>query len=302
MKFGVLGFRYNNFGHFEDQLQRCGYYTVNLGDNTQSIAARHIYRELGISDDEVILINRDALPNYQDERAVLIMNGVFLDWCFPIPPSIIPLFIGFQAKEDVIKGNIEFLKRHEPIGCRDSATAFLLQANGVQAFTTGCITLALPPRTNWPTKPKTLIVYGHGAGDFPSDILKHLPATIADTVEFIFHRLAVNTFPLSAEDCLLAERYETDLLRKYEEATLVLTPLHHVAAPCLAKGIPTIICRRQMDVRFSFLEELLPIYTPENFHLVDWNPTAVNVNNIREKLIQTVRSQIDMALTEGLRH
>lgn len=58
MKFGVLGFGYDRYELFAQQLERKGYYTVNLGDNTQSIAMRYVYRQAGISDEEMILVNR----------------------------------------------------------------------------------------------------------------------------------------------------------------------------------------------------------------------------------------------------
>jgi hypothetical protein len=185
MKFGILTFGYNNFSWFEDHLRRFGHYTINLGDNAQSIAIRHVYRTLGIPDDETVLINRDALPSYDGERAILIMNGVFLNWSFPLPPSIHPIFVGFHTPENVIQQNVETFKRHEPIGCRDSATTELMRSHGVQAFTTGCLTLTLPPRAESPPAPKMFVVYGANGGGFPSQVLKHIPAHLSDSAEFI---------------------------------------------------------------------------------------------------------------------
>lgn len=291
MKFGVLGFGYENFG-YDRQVADRGYFTVNLGDNTQTLAAHHVYRQLGISDNDIVRVDRDTLPAYSGPPTVLIMNGVFLDWSFPVPPTIIPIFVGFHAKESVIKGNIDYFKRHEPIGCRDSGTTALMQSYGIEAYTSGCITLAFPRREQAPVRPKLLVVYGGGA-DLPSEILRLAPPNILATAEFIFHRLPLGSFPLSERDLLLVETYEEDLLRQYRErATLVLTCLHHVATPCLAMGIPVIVARRHLDVRFSFLEELIPIYTTEKLRSVDWQTGPVDIDHIRIALIESVASRI----------
>ena len=299
MKFGVLGFGYDHFENFAEQLKGeggKGYYTVNLGDNTQSIATRYVYRQAGISDEDMILINRDSLASYDGEKAVLIMNGVFWEWSFPIPMTITPIFIGFHANEGVIRNNKYFFKRHEPIGCRDSATTKLMQSHGISAFTTGCLTLALPPRSTVPTAPKLLVVYGDGGGALPAQVLKYIPAHLADTAEFIFHRFPVSSHPLSLQQCMAVERYERDILEQYRSrATIVLTPLHHACTPAMAMGIPVIVCRNDFDPRFSFLQDLLPIYTPDRFSQINWNQEPVNVDNIRAKLLHRVHDLLSYA-------
>jgi hypothetical protein len=118
-KFGVLSFGYQNFFAFEEKLQRFGAYDINLGDNAQSIAARDLLRELGIGDERIITVNRDTLARYAGPPCTLIMNAVFFQQSFPLPASIRPIFLGFQADEQVIKDNIALFKSHQPIGCRD---------------------------------------------------------------------------------------------------------------------------------------------------------------------------------------
>lgn len=298
MRFGILGFGYDKYRHFARQLECNGYYTVNLGDNTQSIAMRQLYRQFGVSDEEMILVNRDTLSTYDGEQVILIMNGFMEKWCFPIPDAIIPIFIGFHANEAVIRQNVDFLKSREPIGCRDSATTELMQFHGVNAFTTGCLTLTLPPRSIVPPMPKLLVVYGSKIGALPSQVLKYIPAHLADTAEFIFHRFPVSSHPLSSQQCLEIERYEKGLMEQYQaRATIVLTPLHHVCTPCMAMGIPVIMCRNDLDPRFSFLRSLLPIYTPERFSQIDWDPKPVDVDSIRTDLIRMVHDQLRIAIS-----
>jgi hypothetical protein len=273
-----------------------GYYTTNLGDNTQSLAIRNAYREIGIGDTDVVEIDRDTLASYAGEPAALVMNGVFFESCFPIPPSITPVFVGFHAKEKIVKSNADFFKRHEPIGCRDSATTELMLNHGISAFTTGCLTLTFPSRPTTPPRQKLLIVYGSGNGELPAEVLKYVPSSLADNSEFVFHRLAASSYPLSKSDRLRAEQYEADLLRRYrDQATIVLTSLHHVATPCIAMKVPVILCRRQIDDRFTYLRELLPIYTPDHFHQIDWNPLSLIIEEKKRELLNTLKRQIDRA-------
>jgi hypothetical protein len=144
-----------------------------------------------------------------------------------------------------------------------------------------------------PEQNKLLIVYGDYSGALPSSVLKHIPPDLADTAEFIFHRLPVNTYPLPAAMRTNAERYEQALVERYKrEATLVLTPLHHVATPCLASGIPVVIARSQRDDRFSFLETFVPIYTVKHFAEIDWNPKLPDLSAIRSELMRITREKL----------
>lgn len=292
-KYGVLSFGYQNFFAFEQQLQRSGSYDINLGDNAQSIAARSLLRELGVGDEQIVAVNRDALPRYSGPPCTLIMNAVFFQQSFPLPASIRPVFLGFQAGEQVIKDNIALFKLHEPIGCRDTATTERMRNNGVDAFTTGCITMSLPGRELEPADGRLLIVYG---SDFPSSVLQYIPKDLSEGCEFIYHRLPVDEFPVSARTCQAAESYERVLLERYRAtAKLVLTPLHHVAAPCIAMGIPVIVCRSESDERFSFLKDFTPIYTPETFAAIDWKPEPIDVSAVKSRIREVLCAAIGKA-------
>lgn len=66
------------------------------------------------------------------------------------PPSkqIIPLFVALHInsnfKEQLLSAkSIEYLKKYEPIGCRDYYTMNILRAKGIDAFFSGCMTLTL---------------------------------------------------------------------------------------------------------------------------------------------------------------
>lgn len=296
LKCGVLTFGYEGWKGIQEALDSQGYYSINLGDNAQSIAIRHAYRQLGFSQDRLVPINRDTLPSYRGERAFLIMNGVFRKMSFPLPPNIIPIFVGFHARENLIRKHCETFRRFQPIGCRDDATTAVMLSLGIQAHTTGCLTLTLPTRSASPAAPKLLVVYGDLEGQLPSSVLRYIPADLVEAMEFIFHRLPVTNFPLTEQQCAAAERYEQALLDRYRtEATLVLTPLHHVASPCMAMGIPVVVCRHESGPRFSFLERMIPIHLPGDFESIDWNPAPPNLTSIRENLLNWTRDRIQAA-------
>jgi hypothetical protein len=292
-KYGVLSFSYDTFPVLAQQLGDHGCFTTNLGDNVQTIASRRLLSSIGIGDDDIVAVDRDTLPTYAGGQVSLVMNGVFREQGFPIPDLITPIMMGFAAEESVISANRDWLGRHGPIGCRDHATARLLEACGIAAFTSGCVTLTLPRRTAEPASPKLLVVYGSGAGALPPTIFKHVPPELMDTAEFVFHRLPADEYPPSPAHQRLSDAYEEFLLRQYRDtATLVLTSLHHVAAPCMAMGIPTIICRNWNDWRFSLLEDFVPINTPERFAGIDWSPRPVDVSPVRDRFTAELRSRI----------
>lgn len=290
-KFGVLRFGYENFFAFDELRRRDGSYDVNLGDNAQSIAVRNLLRDIGVGDEQIITVNRDTLSKYAGPPCSLIMNAVFFQQSFPLPPTIRPIFIGFQADEHVISSNLGLFKLHEPIGCRDSATTERMKNHGIAAFTTGCVTLTFPPRVQEPEDGRVLIVYG---SEFPSSVLQYIPKELSERCEFIYHRLPVDEFPVSVRTHQLAETYEKALLDRYRAtAKLVLTPLHHVAAPCIAMGIPVIVCRSKNDDRFSFLEELTPIYTPDQFSSIDWHPDELDVSSSRNRIRELLAMHVE---------
>jgi len=283
VRLGVITFSYAGFTHFERMLADEGHYTVNLGDNAQTIAARRLLARLGVASGDIVDIDRDAISAYSGPPAAVLMNAVFRAKSFPIPASIKPIFLGFMADAKTLQANADYLRMHQPIGCRDAATAQVLLSLGVEAFVSGCVTLTLEPRAGAPADGRTFIVYGDNAGELPAGLLEHAPRDVLRSVQSIYHRVPVFEYPLSLQLQRAMETYESLLMAKLSaEASLVITPLHHVAAPCLAMGIPTLICRRDDDARFSFLKTLTPVYVPADFTRIDWEPAPPDLTSMRD--------------------
>lgn len=135
MKYGLLS--YDEFKEFGGQ---------NIGDYVQSLAAKQFIPERS----EILYVKRDHLNEYNGDPIKLIMNGWFSHIPENFKPSdkIIPLFIAFHLNSTVkdkilTPENITYLKKYEPIGCRDKYTANLLNEKGIKAYFSGCLTLTL---------------------------------------------------------------------------------------------------------------------------------------------------------------
>lgn len=295
LKHGILTFRYPKFENFAKELKETGTYSVNLGDFAQTIAIRNALNQLGHSPADRVAVERDELPGYSGPRCALIMNGVFYDHCFPFSPNIVPVFFGFHAAEATIVRWKDYLRQFQPIGCRDDATTLCCLQNGIEAVTTGCLTLTFPTRLKTPQMPRTLVVHGSPA-DFPTQVLRRMPEALLDDAEFVHHRLPVTEHPLSPRMASSVETIERSILHRYRHrAGLVITSLHHVAAPCMAIGVPVIVCRTAPDPRFSFLETLVPVHTAETLDAIDWHPRPLDLEARKAAMLADLRTRLAAA-------
>lgn len=119
-------------------------FQFNIGDYIQALASSQFLPSFDG------FIDREHLDTYSDEETKVIMNGWYMHHPENWPPSssINPLFVAFhinkytQGKMLSDKG-INYLRKHEPIGCRDYYTVSLLKQNGIDAYFSGCMTLTL---------------------------------------------------------------------------------------------------------------------------------------------------------------
>ncbi len=283
MLFGALGFSYAGFANTARAMAARGAISCNLGDNMQSLAVRHLYAQSGVPLERIVRIDRDTLGRYDGPPVILPMNACFYQRNLPLPPQITPVFIGFQAREGTIRAHRDWLAGHAPIGCRDRATADLLQAEGVAADVTGCLTFSLPERAERDRpRRQVLIVQGSGPGALPALALRKMPRRLLARARFISQRREVAEHPLSLATMEAHDRIAAALLQDYhDDAALVVTSLHHVAAPCIAAGIPVVVVRNEWDDRFSFMSDLVPIHLSPDFDAVDWSPEPIDVAAIK---------------------
>lgn len=236
----------------------------NVGDYVQSLAARQYLPKV----DE--FMNREKLADYKGDDIQLIMNGWFThnhsNWV-PSEP-INPLFVSFHVNSTAApfmlsEKGISYLKKHEPIGCRDKFTVKILQEKGIDAYFSGCLTLTLDnykvddsergddiyivdPFYNYPTKEKLFLTPKHfvksilnGNAFKLNKIQKHLKNIVSkDLLESAKYVTQVK--PRNKETDEEKFAYAEDCLKKYAKAKLVITSRIHCALPCLAMGTPVI--------------------------------------------------------------
>lgn len=257
--------------------------SYNVGDYIQSLAARQFLPSVDR------LLNREELGAYRGPPTKLILNGWFTHqpetWC--PSPAIQPLFVSFHlnslAATAFLKGaNLEYLRRHAPIGCRDHHTVRLLQAAGIDAYFSGCLTLTLDAYANPSADRREILLVDHDLGLGAHSPLSQLRALFSPThrarirrgdalrhflAPILPHVSAELTHHLPATGVSEGERFAAAeaLLRRYASARLVITARIHCALPCLALGTPVLFVNgyhKPSDLcRFEGLLDLLPTLT-----------------------------------------
>lgn len=236
----------------------------NVGDNIQSLAAKQYLPQVDT------FINREHLADYKGEKTQVIMNGWFThnihNW---IPSDAIePLFVSFHINNTAApfmlsEKGIAYLKKHEPIGCRDQFSVDTLKAKGINAYFTGCLTLTLDSyKVDDTLRGEDIYIvdplYSYPSWEKVTYDWKRFLRSIQNGNIFKIHKKQKHIANFISEDLLKSAIYVNqeppsktytdeqkfamaeDLLHKYAKAKLVITSRIHCALPCLAMGTPVI--------------------------------------------------------------
>ena len=83
---------------------------------------------------------------------------------------------------------------------------------------------------------------------------------------------------------------------QYEEyiqnASLVVSSRLHCILPCAAAGIPTILTLKAKSFRYNWLENIMPIYTPETYNSINWNPRPLDFEKEKSTLLAHAASRV----------
>lgn len=238
------------------------YNTENIGDEIQSIAATDLLPKVSG------FVDRERLDEACD-ASKLIMNGWFCHQPEKWPPSdkLIPLLIsmhftnnpepisGVRANEVFARDPavLEYLKLHGPVGARDSFTLEWLQANGIEAYYSGCLTLTLD-RPNVGHEEIVIL------NDLPEAVVSQATAVSKRPVKLTTHN---DRLTRGTEARMQQAR---TLLETYARAKCVLTTRLHGALPALAMGTPVLLIDHSWDQsRFTGLNELVHHCSPDEF-------------------------------------
>ncbi|MBW9221796.1 polysaccharide pyruvyl transferase family protein [Methanothermococcus sp. SCGC AD-155-C09] len=296
--------------------------TENLGDDIQALAAKQFLPRADV------ILNREFLNQVNSKDTIkTIMNGWFTHRPDNWPPSsnIEPLFLSFHISPHIAdkllsRKTLEYLKKYEPIGCRDEYTRDLLESRGINAYFSGCLTLTLDYGYNHlknhkKQKEYILIV------DLDDYTTKHLPQHILRRSMFASHthskrsvkliqkilphtfRKALRSiFPINDKILSSIElSFEKRLklaeiqLQKLANAQMVITSRLHAALPAISFGTPVIFVHENLnDPRFTGLLKYINHYNISEFkkqvNEIDWenppqNPSQEELRKLKSDLI-----------------
>lgn len=261
----------------------------NIGDDVQTVAVmQHLPRVDAF-------IDRDHLNQYDGPPAILVTNGWFLEALDNWPPSdaIKPIFFGFHVQKrarPTIARHAAYLKRHEPIGCRDSATMEFIRSLGVEAYLSLCSTLTFnaPPER----KPDSIYLVEADLSDLTPSFRKNHGLKLRT----VSHRV-----PETPSDVRL--RFAREIIETYgRKAALIVTKRIHCAMPCVAMGIPTVFIGPQTN-RTAILEEIglkrqskwHPIKNPFASRVAEI-PPPLDIDAVKARIREDLRTRIAAAL------
>ena len=278
MKYGVLEHRGISIEE-KDNTKR----VVNVGDAFQIMAVKHLYSQMDISEKDIIHIDWQEMCNYEGEYVVLPINlSMFINSgqqsFADLSPYIIPVFIGASFKHiHIDQRQLNYFKMYEPIGCRDERTMNILRKNNIEAYLAGCIACTLPTIKYKGEKTKVFFV------DAPTMIKQYVPLDIIKNMECLTHEYFVDQEQIKKDPS--SEELAKTIIKKYvEEARLVVTSRFHSACLCIALEIPVILALENNYYKFSWLSKILPLYTPDNFNEINWNPSVLDLKNLKSQM------------------
>jgi hypothetical protein len=262
MKFASIDFKWH------------GSSVINIGNEIQTIAAQqqlpridHVFCWWEMNNKKR---KEEGLEELKEEEILCIFNGFVNIWdCSQFPPeeNITPLMISshlVEANMRLLKKNpkvLNWLKRYEPIGCRDKSTLHNLEELGVKAYFSGCLTLTLDRKDfSYPKQKRKGVFFVDAPLDFVPNRLWHKKirciqhnypqkhghlyrGVLSDfiSVNNIFAELMFSFTPRSKRNYFKYKiKLANYLLSLYANAEFVATTRLHVALPCLAFGTPVL--------------------------------------------------------------
>ncbi|MBO5472331.1 MAG: polysaccharide pyruvyl transferase family protein [Lachnospiraceae bacterium] len=249
----------------------------NIGDWAQVFAIENLYKYMHVNYEDVIRIKISELSTYDGEYVILPINYPFYGY-YNLSPKIIPVFLGISIiHKSVVKGLR--MENFQPVGCRDYHTWKELTDYGLDAYISGCLTIALPKREKDPNQQKTFIV------DVSDNVYEKIPSSIKNSAERLSHVYYLDECKGEAGARAIYERYK-------KEAALVITSRIHCAQPCLAMGIPVIFICEICSFRYDVVRQYIQIYSLEMMDMIDWKPVAPDLEEHKKILLRNAAERV----------
>lgn len=262
---------------------------INLGDDIQLLAIQNIYDYMNIPKEDIVRIGLTELSTYDGEYVILPISfplyGYRKDlYITMFSQKIIPVFLALSImSNNITEEELIYLRRFEPIGCRDIYTMNLLREKNILAYMSGCMTATFPRKAK-EGRDKIYIV------DIPEPDLKYIPENIRKNAIFT-SQIKYN--------CENPELTAKEYLDNYAEtAKLVITSRLHCALPCTAMGIPVVLIKDRYSFRFPTISKYIPVYTKDKYNEINWNPDVVNYEDNKIKILNFVTKRLKNAYSK----
>lgn len=249
--------------------------TENLGDDVQTVAIERLVQSI-VPQAELVWTDRESLHETSTSQLdALIITGWFMENPLNWPPkSEAPtLLISFHisnfkgAKQQMTSPeSIAYLKKHEPIGCRDFNTLNILSSVGVNCYYSGCATLTLQAEDNWLASTKsTLLIdpfYTLNAPLLESELEKQL---VSRGVSNESRSLSCSVKGLNQLSIEERRNNVITYLKSLYAANQVITARIHAAMPAASLGTPVLFSKFWFDSalaqdRFHGTTEFFPSF------------------------------------------
>ena len=288
---------------------------TNIGDYIQALASSQFLPQVDG------FIDREKLKDYDGEESKVIMNGWYIhntqQW--PPSPKIVPLYVAVHinksaAHDMLTTDGLNYLKKYEPIGCRDLYTYDLLQQHGIDAYFSGCMTLTLGYKYVSKERGKEIyfvdpfvpwertfgicmkdLFYMLSHPRLISQIARKYTITENRLKNYYYNSRFVRLYSrLFTKDTLLKANYISQenthyttldnkqrmaaaeaLVQKYSKAAFVVTSRIHCALPCTGLGTPVYFVNRAEDTEISTCRFGGLIYL---FHTITVFPDKIESN------------------------
>lgn len=248
----------------------------NYGDDIQLLAIENLYNYMNIPYEEIVRIKTTDIFSYDGEPLILPINYPFYGCYSKLSPYIFPVFLGISLLSGAVGDSLR-LNEFQPIGCRDLYTYNELIAKGYRAYLNGCMTLTFPRRKNTGNGEVFFV-------DVCDELLPYIPEEIKKRAKYSSH-LFYNKYITEEDARKVYDNYK-------KNADLVVTSRLHCAVPCLAAGIPVIYACKKISFRSIWLENILPLYSLEDFSEINWYPESVEIESIKENMLENAKNQV----------
>lgn len=289
--------------------------TKNIGDDIQSYAAAV---RLPSVDYQVDIEELDSFVAEDDEPVATIMSAWYMwkKWNWPPSKYVYPMWIGFHyndiqrgrprgmpAKFEYIEDGpgYEYLKKYEPIGCRDYYTQERLTERGIANYFSGCVTLTLPKRPIVKPKREYIVLVDVGK-DVEKAIRKQLKGTNID-IKVVRPTRPEPSTNLSWE---VRKAEVESMLDIYQNAKCVVGFRLHCVLPCLALETPVLFVRPNFNsVRMNPYKNWMHKASPKDVingkyrdFFLNPPPNPDDYKPVREQLIRQIEDFVKTAQAE----